>query len=581
MEKILNTNKNISRMIDVLMLIIIAAAACMGGLLSLGKGLDFDTYVYAGLTNGDALSVSALAKSIQESGVKGMYFNPRLGAPGIQSMIDYPGADLVMGVTIWIISLFTASIPRIVYVYCLFTFAADALILAILLRKMRIRRDVTGVISLIFAFAPYHLLRGLGHLTLMNYMSFAIAAYLSLCILGYFEKEKSWKIIVASIVLGFGYGYYYAFGLIMMGMAVIVRFCRECDLKKTISYIWIPLVTLLAIMLALSPQIIFSAINGKNPIAGVRSPLDQEFYGLKIMQMFLPPSYSRIYKLFPMLGFVFISYVDNAPLVNENITSSLGIVTLIGFIGLCVAFIYSFTVKNKCRTKEWMLIDYLSLTTLAFILMGAIGGFGEIFNFAVTAQIRCYNRSSIYIAGLSLLFLAVMINKLHFKHNATITIICIVIFSLALFDSLPINNADWQADVKKTQNSYEKYFTEIEKSLDEGAMIYQLPYLDYPEAGSPYDGKPFIGYLFTDSLKWSYGGIKGRDTEARDLYVDEGKSLQFIGIIKKAGFEAVYVDRAGYEDNGEEILAFYNTLGIEPIVSSDDMLYVYDIRDLK
>src|SRR5207244_1350618 len=60
----------------------------------------------------------------------------------------------------------------------------------------------------------------------------------------------------------------------------------------------------------------------------------------------------------------------------------------------------------------------------------------------------------------------------------------------------------------------------VEDSLPSGAMVFQLPYVPYPEPSREalpryqpilrhsYDH--FRGYLHSQTLRWSYGGMKGR-----------------------------------------------------------------------
>ena len=134
---------------------------------------------------------------------------------------------------------------------------------------------------------------------------------------------------------------------------------------------------------------------------------------------------------------------------------------------------------------------------------------------------------------------------------------------------------------KTFRSIYNDFFSKAEESLSKGAMVYQLPYLDFPEVSSTYDYKHFIGYLFTDTLKWSYGGVKGRNVKAGELNIDQGMSYRFLAAIKDAGFEAVYIDLDGYEDGGNQALLFYNQLGVKPLISDDGKLYLFDISAIE
>ncbi len=557
---------------DVALYIIAAAFAILVGIISLGKGLDLSL---AQSFDGDGSLMLAIFNGIQENGIEGIFFNPRLGAPDIASFIDFPVFDILSSSIVWVISLFSESASSSLYVYYVITFALNAIAMVALLKKLSFSRYVCFSVGLIFTFMPYHFLRGLGHVNLITYIGIPIAIYLSLCMIGYFEEEKKRNIIFWSAILGLGFGYYYAFGLILMSVAVIMRFCREPRLGKLKTYVWIPCVTLGFVFISLLPKLIYALINGPNELVGQRSPLEQEVYGLKIIQLLMPPSYTRFGKLGELVGL----YSTHAPLVNENATAALGAVGSIGFALLCAALLYSFCTKDRCKGKMWDLIDFLSLSVLVFVTVGAIGGFGLVFNFLVTPQIRCYNRSSIFIAGLALVMVALVIDKITVSKSWGKCIICLAILGVSMYDTVYIHPDYWQEALRPTQEIYEDYFANVEASLDEGDMVYQLPYLDFPEVG-PFDYKHFNAYLYTDTLRWSYGGVKGRDTGARELLDSDGGSYMFLKNIKNAGFKAVYIDTDGYEDGGASILSFYNGLGVEPLVSSDGKLYLYDIRNI-
>lgn len=547
------------------------------GYISLGKGFDFDTY--PGL-DGDGLLGMASIKSIDENGLMGSLFNSRIGAPETASLIDFPAFGTTAVIIIWILSLLTDSIPQIMYMYLILSFCIDSVSMSLLMRKLKFNRETSFVISSLFAFAPYHFYRYISHSSLIDYSTIPAAIYLSLCILGIIKEEKTWKMAAAAVFLGIGYGYYYAFGLIMMAVAYCIKFIILDNKKQIIDRLWIIAVTLATVFLTLLPKIIYSLTNGANEVVGKRYFAEQEYYGLKIINLLLPVSYSRI----PIFRTIYNIYATSgAPLINENRFASLGAIGAVGFVILCAALIISLVAKNKCDNDEWKLIDFLSLETLVFVLIGSIGGFGEIFNALVTAQIRCYNRASIVITALSLLMIAVLLNKIELKKKTLSCVVCAGVLAAGCYDQVNIQNTQWQEGIRPVQNMYESYFSVVEDSLEPGAMVYQLPYMDFPEVPPLYkinDYKHFIGYVFTDELRWSYGGVKGREEAAKNLNIDEGKSINFLNGIKNAGFKAVYIDTDGYADGGIQILSFYNSLGIKPIVSSDGKLYVYDISKL-
>ena len=557
--------------------IILILFTAIVGYISLGRGFDFN--ILDSMT-GDGFGIYVYVKGIQEHGLLGVWLNNRIGMPDGSALIDYPAMGNIEVIIIWIISWFTDSFTKIVYVFLILSFVFDGIAMSLLMRKLHFNNEVSFVFSCLFSFAPYHFYRYLVHMTLILYVSIPIALYLGGYIIGIVHEDKKWKLLVSSILLGMGYGYYYAFGLIILAVAYLIKLVRLENKREILREIWVGASVLIAVFVGLLPKFIYTLMNGSNLEAGKRFFFEQETYGLKIINLLLPVTYSRVESLRRLTE----SYISSgAPLVNENHTASLGIIGSVGFIVLCFAFIISFANREKCNGDRWKLIDYLSIITLTFVLVSAIGGFGEIFNWAVTSQIRCYNRSSILLTCTSLLMVAILMNMIRDKNRWISVIICILTLLVGMYDQVNILPDHWQDGVRGTQEMYESYFDRVEGALSENAMVYQLPYMEYPEAGyvnNVSDYKLFAGYLFTDTLRWSYGAVRGRNEYARELNIDRGMSYRFLAKIKEAGFEAVYIDLDGYADSGEQILGFYNGLKISPIISDDGKLYLYDISGL-
>ena len=180
------------------------------GYISLGRGFDFD--IMSSL-EADGFSIYAFVKGIQENGISGAWLNNRIGAPGRAVLLDFPGVGNIDIIIMWIISWFTDSFTQIVYVFLILSYVFDGIAMSLLMRKLRFNTEVSFVFSCLFSFAPYHFYRYLGHLSLILYISIPIALYLGGYIIGIVHEDKKWKLIVSSILLGMGYGYYYAFGL--------------------------------------------------------------------------------------------------------------------------------------------------------------------------------------------------------------------------------------------------------------------------------------------------------------------------------------------------------------------------------
>ena len=98
-----------------LFLTVMLAVITLGGHFSW-----FDTYFSL---DGDGLSLCAHIKSLQEMGLKGLYMNYRLGAPGISSLYDDPGMDVLLSLEIILLNfIFSPSTAQLYYYTIIFSF---------------------------------------------------------------------------------------------------------------------------------------------------------------------------------------------------------------------------------------------------------------------------------------------------------------------------------------------------------------------------------------------------------------------------------------------------------------------------
>jgi phosphoglycerol transferase len=131
----------------------------------------------------------------------------------------------------------------------------------------------------------------------------------------------------------------------------------------------------------------------------------------------------------------------------------------------------------------------------------------------------------------------------------------------------------WRAD--------DAFVASLERQLPRNAMVFQLPVVDFPEhsAVERMSAHDLIkeGYLHSKSLRWSAGGVRGRDGEwqwpAAALPMRE-----LVRGIAAMGFSALMLDRYGFDDNGAVQLRELRPLLGTPIAQSGDHLIAWDLR---
>jgi phosphoglycerol transferase len=150
-----------------------------------------------------------------------------------------------------------------------------------------------------------------------------------------------------------------------------------------------------------------------------------------------------------------------------------------------------------------------------------------------------------------------------------------------VYDQSSRNVVPDYADVGASYGSDRLFVNEIQKLVPAGSMIFELPYVPYPENPSVahmIDYEMARGYvLTTTNMRWSYAAMKGR---AQDwaATADELPLATLVDGAAAVGFGGIYVDRYGFADYGVAITkALESIVGSAPIVSRDERLEFFDL----
>ena len=127
-----------------------------------------------------------------------------------------------------------------------------------------------------------------------------------------------------------------------------------------------------------------------------------------------------------------------------------------------------------------------------------------------------------------------------------------------------------------------RFVSEIDRRLPEGAAVFQLPHLPFPEGGQQaglFENDLLRGYLHSDDLRWSFGATKGRPEE----WVDDLAGLPTATVLDAAaaaGFAGLYIDRFGYPDGAGALEGEVRSrLASEPLASGSGRLSFFDLRE--
>jgi hypothetical protein len=271
------------------------------------------------------------------------------------------------------------------------------------LRALRVSRISAFAAGTLFALSPYALYRNIDHFALVIYLvPFACAAALWLAA---GEPHQQWgrtarrRGMAGCGLLGINY-VYYAFFASSFGLVVgaLIGYAWRRDRRLLVSGALAVAVIAGSTLLNLAPSLYSWHEHGRPLIQREKTPAEAEMHGLKIRQL-VSPVYPHAFP--PFNRWVEQEAAARFPNDYENWSSRLGIVGTLGFLALVLLLFLP-----EAPLQELPLVRGASRLTLAVLLLATVGGFGVVFNLAVSPDIRAYNRISPFIAFFSLLAVA-------------------------------------------------------------------------------------------------------------------------------------------------------------------------------
>lgn len=320
--------------------------------------------------------------------------------------------------------------------------------------------------------------------------------------------------------------------------------------------------------------------NGPNPGALVREYKWLEIYGLKLVDLVIPPITHHAG------GFAAFATAHRAgaPLLDEG--SYLGIVGIASLALLAVVAARGMVDRGSMPSAAWQVL-WIVLTFTTGGLNAILGAFGF-------TLFRTGCRYSVVILAIALMHAAEWLSgrqrdagKASVADATGIGALAAVVglSLLILWDQVPRGPTAEQATLIARQVAADRAFVaEMESALPPGAMVFQLPVMDFPE--TPVPGVPsydhFRPYLYGGSLRYSFGSMKGRPREERQKAIQaklfegaavdqQAQKIRFnianvnaaIDELQKQGFVALYVNRNGFPDRGKGLLDALAELGFK------------------
>ncbi|MEI6366651.1 MAG: hypothetical protein WCP23_06115 [Planctomycetota bacterium] len=297
----------------------------------------------------------------------------------------------------------------------------------------------------------------------------------------------------------------------------------------------------------------YRAVHGPNTGALVREYKWLEIYGLKIVDMVIPPITHHSH----MLADFAAAHRAAAPLQDEG--------SYLGFVGLAALALLVGTAIADVVRRRANSIPMEAWQVLWIVLFFSTGGFNAILGSLGFTLFRTGCRYSVVILAIALMYAAQRLTALQretasHKPSGSLPLaayaaagaLCCVI----LWDQVPRTpTATATAAIARQVEADREFVAAMEAALPDRAMVFQLPIMEFPE--SPVPGVPpydhFRPYLYSKNLRYSFGSMKGRPREDWQKELGKMAFKDAVAEMKNKGFAAIYINRNGFPDRGKAL----------------------------
>jgi phosphoglycerol transferase len=350
---------------------------------------------------------------------------------------------------------------------------------------------------------------------------------------------------------------------VCLGIGIrFLRFRRKGDLLAGALVVGATMVTFLAIN---GNTLVYQSIHGQNQEGLGRAYKQLELYALKLVELLMPPPQHRLVWLTDISR----QYSFDAWVKGEMFSPYLGVVGITAFIWLFVEFVLC-ALNHREGPRR---LPIYAPACLWVILYASIGGLNCLVGLFGLVLFRGSNRYSIFILAACLLFLVSRMSRLvrRWKRFASYALAAGVA-ALGLLDQIPLPAWSNEETALKTIESDRAYGQVLEDGLPHGAMVFQLPVMDFPESDpvvgcDPYDHlRP---YIWTKTLRFSFGSVKGRTREAWQAETASLPPEQMVKRLEDYGFSAICINLKGFPDHGAGLLKALAKCGKSQLIEDD------------
>jgi phosphoglycerol transferase len=577
--------------------------------LNVGEGHLSQPWNYA--SEGDTKFYLLLIKGILAHG--SYQVNPALGAPFGLQLYDFPqGGDNLSLLAIRALGLLSSNPAWVLNVFFLLTFALVAVSAFAALRLLGVSIGASLVGACIFALLPYHFYRGESQVLLSAYYGVPLGGLLFMRLWaapGLFARRGTALLTLACcLVVGSSDLYYAVFAILLLLAGSLLALLVGRGWGAFLSAAIAAALIALTLTANISPTLSYRAAHGANT-AIKRTTIEADQFGLRLSDLLLPVEAHRL----APLAKVNQRYIEATSTgYCEACYENLGVVGSIGFLWLALLALAAiagvFGVGGLAaalarRMGPRSLYRPAALGVSLSFVLATIGGLSSLIAFFVTRDIRGWNRISLFIAFFSLLaamlgldaalrWLAARASTRAAAVGAGAAL-CAAVLALGILDETSGFFVPKYEKNAKQWTSDAAFVRAIESRMPPGAAIFQLPYVPFPEGygatGTSVSApNPNFGTTYelargpihaSDSLRFSYGAIKGRPADWQAPLATQPLYLSLAAAAVN-GFDGLWVDPRGYSAGARALLVpmLERVLGVGPMFSPAHDLQLWDLR---
>ena len=542
---------------------------------------------------GDAVDKITQVRNVAETGW--LFHNDRLGYPFGYDRLDFPRFDSLNYAVMGPIAAVTGQAGLALNLYYIAGFFLIGFAAFYCLRRLGLRDGPAILCALVYGFLPYHVLRGVTHITNGAYFlvppAMLVLAWLArgdLAIDPSRDRARWLLALAIAVLLPLQTPYNGVFFVALCVVAGAIAIAQSARWRSAIATTVVVLVTAAAFMAEQLPVLVHELHAGAPVEVADRLPIEAENYSLHLNQVLLPTTGHRIDAVAKAKqGFDRALHLD-APFYEVR-NQYIGLFGVFGFFALFwslarAAGARTLAVADPAADRE-INARIFGMLAIAIVILAVSSGVGNLVAFWVTTKIRAYNRILPFLAFACVFgaggMLQAMLDRIKRPWLAHVVLSGLGVFALLDvsvgpgFGNRVANVAEYDRD--------QAYFRSIEQRLGSGAAVFQLPVVWYPEhspVNAMGDYEEFKPFLMTRTLRFSYGGARGRAGYAWGRSLETLPPVELTSQLHRMGFGAILIDGRAFES--DELRGVVDALAQQlpepPSISTDRRWWLFPLQ---